>query len=81
MKRYCINVSIHDEKTGEHIEKSFLAERKLGAWKKVLEEVLPHVTPRQLMTFLKKRKDLGFGASKVLDCIFVLDDDKELLEA
>lgn len=77
-KRYSVTIVIHDDKTKEHVEKTFMAKRKIGVWRQVLEEVLKHVNLAQLMTFLGKRNVQGFGSKNILDWIYFGKNDDAL---
>lgn len=79
-KRYSLKVILVDNVKKEQTEYLYFADRKIGAWKKVLEEVLKHVTLAQLMTFLGKRKDLGFGWAEIMGWICSGKNDDTLLK-
>lgn len=79
-KRFSLKITLFDNVKKEQTEYNFTANRKIGAWKKVLEEVLRHITLAQLMTFLGKRKDIGFGWADIMGWICWGKNDDTLLK-
>ena len=65
-KRYSITLIFRDNATGIENVKVFTAKRATGAWKQTFEDMIKHFTPNQVVTFLCKKYELGYGYSTLL---------------
>lgn len=79
-KRYRITITIEDLQTLHIEEHEFCAKRLTGAWRRVLEAVMKRFTANQIVTYMSKRYDIGYGYTTLLAAITLGEIDYKLIK-